>query len=152
MQCGHATSHLLPSPGLMVASAESGERSRTSNKEVISDIIPSLHGYDCELMHPTNTKILRRATLKIDFYLIPIVGMFCVSDPLTFYFSVLISPSVLLSFLVSASLIAPLEVSTTAKWFQDRSYVFLQQSIRLSDNTIGISVMLGLPDSRRAST
>ena len=66
----------------MVASAESG-RSRTSNKEVISDIIPSLHGYDCELMHPTNMKILRRATLKIDFYLIPIVGMFCESYPLT---------------------------------------------------------------------
>lgn len=59
----------------MAASAESG-RSRTSNKEVVSDIIPSLHGDDHELMHPTNAKILRRATLKIDFYLIPIVGMF----------------------------------------------------------------------------
>jgi hypothetical protein len=82
MQSGHAIFHLLPFLDPMVSSAESG-RSRTSNKEVISDIIPSLHGHDCELMHPTNTKILRRATLKIDFYLIPIVGMFCESYPLT---------------------------------------------------------------------
>ena len=27
-----------------------------------------------------NTKVLRRATLKIDFYLITITGMFCVSS------------------------------------------------------------------------
>ena len=59
----------------MVASTESG-RSRTLNKESDSDIIPSLRGDDTE---PANTRILRRATLKIDFYLIPIVGMFCVS-------------------------------------------------------------------------
>jgi hypothetical protein len=80
VHCGHATSHLLPFPDLMAASAKSG-RSRTPNKEATSDIIPSLHGHDCELMQPKNTKILQRATLKIDFYLIPIVGMFCLSHP-----------------------------------------------------------------------
>jgi hypothetical protein len=78
VQCGHASSRLL-FPGLMVSSAKSGH-SRTSNKEATSDIIPSLHGHR-ELMQPlaTNAKILQKATLKIDFYLIPIVAMFCVS-------------------------------------------------------------------------
>jgi hypothetical protein len=61
-------------PILMVASAES-ELLRTSNKETISDIIPNLRGDDIQ----PNRKILQRATLKIDFYLIPIMGMFCVS-------------------------------------------------------------------------
>ena len=69
----------------MVALDES-RRLSTSNKEVISDIIPNLpvRGDDCEQMHPANAKILRRATLKIDFYLIPMMGMFCVpsSQPL----------------------------------------------------------------------
>lgn len=73
--------------GLMVASAES-RRLRTSNKEATPDTIPSIQvrGDDREQMHPVNTKILRRATLKIDFYLIPITGMFCVSliSPFTF--------------------------------------------------------------------
>ena len=93
----------------MVASTESG-RSHTLNKESDSDIIPSLRGDDSE---PANTRILRRATLKIDFYLIPILGMFCVSSlpsHLYFYFPVLISYPDLLSFLVSAWAIAPLEV------------------------------------------
>ena len=90
----------------MAPSTESG-RSRTLNKESSSDIIPSLRGDDCEA---ANTKILRRATLKIDSYLIPILGMFCVSTLPTPPFSVFISPSDLLSFLVSASAIAFLEV------------------------------------------
>jgi hypothetical protein len=62
----------------MVALAES-KRLRTSDKEAVSDIIPNLpmRGDDYEQMHPANTKILQRATLKIDFYLIPITGMFC---------------------------------------------------------------------------
>ena len=62
----------------MVASFE-------SHKEVISDIIPNppVRGDDSEQTHPANTEILRKATLKIDFYLIPIMGMFCVSLILT---------------------------------------------------------------------
>ncbi|KAI0272079.1 major facilitator superfamily domain-containing protein [Russula aff. rugulosa BPL654] len=71
-------SSLLPLvPNLMVVSAES-RRLRTSNKEVIPDVISSIQvrGDDCEQRHPANTKILQRATLKIDFYLIPMMGMF----------------------------------------------------------------------------
>jgi hypothetical protein len=63
----------------MAPSTESG-RSRTLNKEASSDIIPSLRGDDSEQALPTNMKILRTATLKIDFYLIPILGMFCMSS------------------------------------------------------------------------
>ncbi|KAH9992319.1 MFS general substrate transporter [Russula vinacea] len=59
----------------MAPSTESG-RSHTLNKEASSDIIPSLRGDDSEQALPTNMKILRRATLKVDFYLIPILGMF----------------------------------------------------------------------------
>ena len=72
-------------PILMAASAES-RRSRPPNKEAISDIIPSLpvRGDDCEQMHPANTKVLQRATLKVDLYLIPMMGMFCVSLISTF--------------------------------------------------------------------
>jgi hypothetical protein len=79
-------SSLLPLvPNLMVVSAES-RRLRTSDKEVIPDVISSIpvRGDDCEQMHPANTKILQRATLKIDFYLIPMMGMFCVSFISTF--------------------------------------------------------------------
>ena len=60
----------------MAASTKS-EYPRTLNKETNSDI-PSLRGDDCEL---ANTKILRRATLKIDLYLIPILGTICTAHP-----------------------------------------------------------------------
>ncbi len=43
----------------------------------MSDVIPNLRGDDYEKMQSVNTKIIRRATLKIDFYLIPLLGMFC---------------------------------------------------------------------------
>lgn len=90
MRWDHSSSLFLLFPGLMAPSTESG-RSPTLNKESGSDIIPSLRGDDYEA---ANTKILRRATLKIDFYLIPIVGMFCVSCLSCLYFSVLISPQI----------------------------------------------------------
>ena len=96
----------------MVASPES-ERSRTPNKEVTTD----QQGYDCELTQPKNAKILQRATLKIDFYLIPIVGMFCLSYPLTSTSSCLSHLLDFLSFLVSPPAIAPFNVPTTAKYF-----------------------------------
>jgi hypothetical protein len=87
------------------ASSESG-RSRSPNKENGSDIIPSLRGDDPGLIQPMNPKILQRATRKIDFYLIPLVGMFCMSfsSGLTLNRYVLTSRSDLLSFLVSALL------------------------------------------------
>jgi hypothetical protein len=90
----------------MAASTESG-RPRTLNKETNSDI-PSLREDGCE---SANTKILRRATFKIDLYLIPILGMIC----MTLSPSLLLSahlPLDLLSFLVSACSIARFEVST----------------------------------------
>ncbi|KAI0301016.1 hypothetical protein B0F90DRAFT_1720978 [Multifurca ochricompacta] len=51
-------------------------RSPTFNKENGSDVISSIHGDDREHIHPIDPKVLRRATLKIDFYLIPIVAMY----------------------------------------------------------------------------
>lgn len=57
----------------MVSSAESA-RLDTSYKEAISDGIPNQYEDDY-----VKRKVLERATLKIDLYLIPILGMFCVS-------------------------------------------------------------------------
>ena len=62
----------------MAAPTESG-RSRTPDKEANSDI-PSRRRGDSEQIQIAKSEILRRATLKIDFYLIPVVGMFCVSS------------------------------------------------------------------------
>ncbi|KAI0301014.1 MFS general substrate transporter [Multifurca ochricompacta] len=51
-------------------------RSPTFNKEDGSDVISNIHGDDHENIHPIDLKVFRRATLKIDFYLIPIVAMY----------------------------------------------------------------------------
>jgi hypothetical protein len=85
----------------MAAPTESG-RSRTLDKEAISNF-PNFRGDDCEKTQHANTEVLRRATLKIDLYLIPILSMFCVSSHSP-QLSLLTShiPSVLLSFVVSA--------------------------------------------------
>ena len=54
------------------------EKSRSANKEYSVDVVLSITGDENTLpIRPTDPKILRRATLKIDFYLIPIIGMFC---------------------------------------------------------------------------
>ena len=66
----------------MPASLASG-RSPTPNKEASSDFTPTSDSDDRERILPVNPKVLRRATLKTDFYLIPIVGMFCKSPLLT---------------------------------------------------------------------
>ena len=47
------------------------------NKENTSDIYRP-RGDDCEQNQAADSKVLQRATLKIDFYLIPIVGTLCV--------------------------------------------------------------------------
>ena len=69
-QC-YASFHIL-FPTLMAPGplTKSG-RPRSSNKEASYN--PSLRR---DVSEPANTKVLRRATLKIDFYLIPILGMF----------------------------------------------------------------------------
>ncbi|KAI0267288.1 MFS general substrate transporter [Gloeopeniophorella convolvens] len=65
----------------MAASVKS-ERSPTPNKEgsrPSSDAVPSLrekNSRDLEQVHDIDPAVLRRATLKTDLYLIPIVGMF----------------------------------------------------------------------------
>jgi len=60
----------------MAALFESGRS--PSPKENTSDIAPTLPSNDPEKIQPTDPKLLQRATLKIDLYLIPIVGMFSV--------------------------------------------------------------------------
>lgn len=85
VRCNYASFHLqvLLFPGLMASSAESG-RSHIPNKEASSDTTQSLRDSECEKMQPATSKVLRRATLKIDLCFIPIVGMFCVPPlPLT---------------------------------------------------------------------
>ena len=69
----------------MATSIGSG-RSHSTNKENTSDI-HRLREDDCEQSQAADSKVLRRATLKIDLYLIPIVGTICVFflPRLTFY-------------------------------------------------------------------
>ena len=52
------------------------EKNHSSGKEYSADV-PSIGGDEDAPIRPIDPKILRRATLKIDFYLIPIIGMFC---------------------------------------------------------------------------
>jgi hypothetical protein len=53
--------------------------SPSSEKETTSYTLNRPRGDDREQNKAADTKVLQRATLKIDFYFIPIVGMFCVS-------------------------------------------------------------------------
>ena len=54
-------------------------RSPSPDEEKTSDIIHRLRGEDHKQNQAADPEVLRRATLKIDFYLIPIIGMFRVS-------------------------------------------------------------------------
>jgi len=49
-------------------------------KEITADIVNRPREDDREQNQAADTKVIRRATLKIDFYLIPIVGLFCASS------------------------------------------------------------------------
>ena len=71
----------LISPLTMPASLRS-EKIHSSNKESSVDVVASIRGDENAPIHPIDPKVLRRATLKIDFYLIPIIGMFCELSPL----------------------------------------------------------------------
>ncbi|KAI9457829.1 MFS general substrate transporter [Lactarius psammicola] len=55
----------------------SSQKVYSSNEEYGDDVVGSIPG-DSEgaPIHPIDPKVIRRATLKIDFYLIPIIGMF----------------------------------------------------------------------------
>ncbi|KAF8265315.1 major facilitator superfamily domain-containing protein [Lactarius quietus] len=52
------------------------EKTHPSSKEDNINVVPSFRGDENAPTGPIDAKILRRATLKIDCYLIPIVGMF----------------------------------------------------------------------------
>ena len=54
------------------------EKLHASSKEYSVDVLPSIPGDSDEgvPVRPIEPKILRRASLKIDLYLIPIIGMF----------------------------------------------------------------------------
>lgn len=60
--------------------------SSSPSKENASDTIHGVRGDDRERNQAVNSKVLRRATLKIDFCLISIIGLFCM------YFVLLVSP------------------------------------------------------------
>jgi hypothetical protein len=73
------------------------------------DIATILPSNDPEKIQPTDPKVVRRATLKIDLYLIPIIGMFSVStlslDSPVIVMGSPVTPRLdLLAFLVSALL------------------------------------------------
>ena len=70
----------------MAASLGSGRSPSYNKEDATSGFVPSLRGDDPEQSQLMNTKVLQRATLKIDFYLVPIVAMFCM-------FSLLSAPS-----------------------------------------------------------
>jgi hypothetical protein len=113
----------------MSVSVNSGHSELSQQKEASSDTI--LHGDGQEQIQSTNPNVLQRATLKVDLYLIPIVGMFCMSSlPLTlssFCCSVLISCSDFLSFLVSSA--QQSHLSILQPFNDDR--VIVGQSVRL---------------------
>ena len=55
------------------------EKLHLSSKEYCVDVLPSILGdeaYEGMPVQPIDPKILSRASLKIDLYLIPIIGMF----------------------------------------------------------------------------
>ena len=80
----------------MATSIGSG-RSHSTNKENTSDI-HRLREDDCEQNQAADSEVLRRATLKIDFYLIPIVGTICVFFlPLISLFTANCSPLIQIS-------------------------------------------------------
>jgi hypothetical protein len=52
------------------------EKIHSSSKEYSVDVLPSILGDEGAPTQPIDPKILRRASVKIDLYLIPILGMF----------------------------------------------------------------------------
>jgi hypothetical protein len=61
----------LPFPASLMS-----EKIHPSSKEYNVDVVPSILGDEGTPVHLIDPKILRRASLKIDLSLIPIVGMF----------------------------------------------------------------------------
>jgi hypothetical protein len=64
----------------MAAELGSGRSPSPNKEDVTSGFNPSLRGDNPVEIQLTNSNVLRRATLKIDLYLIPILAMYCVSS------------------------------------------------------------------------
>ena len=60
------------------------EKLHSPSREYSFDVVPGLNirGDENVPVNHIDPKVLRRATLKIDFYLIPMIGMFCELSPL----------------------------------------------------------------------
>ena len=65
----------LISPLFMAASLLS-EKIHSSSKEYNVDVVQEIRRDEDAPIRPINPRVLKRATLKTDFYLIPILGMF----------------------------------------------------------------------------
>ena len=78
VECDTFTPDPSPWSFLMDTSIVSG-CSPSSDKGNSSDILGRLHVKDREQSQAADPNVIQRATLKIDFYLLPIVGTFCVS-------------------------------------------------------------------------
>ncbi len=95
------------------------EKLRSPSKEYSFDAVPSLsiRGDESASVNHIDPKVLRRATLKIDFYLIPIIGMFCELspfNPLLIYLNALNFRSFVFSSEYSCNL-SPVNVQTVAR-------------------------------------
>ena len=111
----------------------SSEKIHSPSKESSADD-QSIRGDENAPIRPIDPKVLRRATLKIDFYLIPIIGMFC-------ELSLLLHPipvsyrSISRSFVFSCEYSCgcmPVNLQTLVQ-LQDRSYVAPFRFVLVSD-------------------
>ena len=98
----------------------------TLNAPNTSDI-HRLHEDDREQNQATDAKVIRRVTLKIDFYFIPIIGTLCVFflPPISFLPLIVRLSYRSLRILGECTAAAPLGASPITKSLQDRSYVSL---------------------------
>jgi hypothetical protein len=123
---------------------------RTFNKEATSVTVLTQHGDDCEQVQSKNTKILQRASLKIDLYLIPLMGMFCVSFTSTSTSSAHLP---FRSFVILGKWFGDRASQGLKKatWLQDRSYVslplFIYTPSDMLERNIGNARVAGLTKS-----
>jgi hypothetical protein len=129
----------------MPASLKS-DKIHSSAKGYGVDVVPSIGGDEDAPIRLTDPKILRRATLKIDFYLIPIIGMFCELNLLSHHYLSLISPfarSIVFSSEYSYDP-SPVSVQTVAQPRIDRTSPLFNFFFLILTKKKGISEMLEL--------
>jgi hypothetical protein len=94
------------------------EKIHSASKEYSVDAVPGVRGDEDAPIRSFNPNILRRATLKIDFYLIPMISMF---RELNLFLSTLHNPlslpfQDLLYFIVSTAAVSLLRTFTRAHY------------------------------------